>query len=109
MTTQTILEPARKLSRPLSRPTVLWRRLGSPVVRRTAPLAGHLAVTATEPRRSWPPSAAGRKTTVKRITWLQDLACNHLINSIHSQHAASGPAGSRNHLCRFGVHLTDSG
>lgn len=41
--------------------------------------------------------------------WLQDLACNHLINSIHSQHAASGPAGSRNHLCRFGVHLTDSG
>jgi len=25
--------------------------------------------------------------------WLQDLACNHLINSIHSQHAASGPAG----------------
>jgi len=41
--------------------------------------------------------------------WLQDLACNHLINSIHSQNATSGPAGSRNHLCRFGVHLTDSG
>ena len=33
--------------------------------------------------------------------WLQDLACNHLINTIHSQHTASGPARSRNHLCRF--------
>jgi hypothetical protein len=29
--------------------------------------------------------------------------------TVPSQHAASGPAGSRNHLCRFGVHLTDSG
>jgi hypothetical protein len=29
--------------------------------------------------------------------------------TVHSKHAASGPAGSRNHLCRFGVHLTDSG
>src|ERR1700730_18569547 len=28
--------------------------------------------------------------------------------TIHSQHAASGPAGSRNHLCQFGVHLTGS-
>jgi hypothetical protein len=29
--------------------------------------------------------------------------------TVHSKHAASGLAGSRNHLCRFGVNLTDSG
>lgn len=31
------------------------------------------------------------------------------LKTVHSKHAVSGPAGSRNHLCRFGVHLTDSG
>ena len=48
-----------------------------PVVRRAAPFAAPLAGTATEPRRSWPPKAAGHKTSVERIKRLQARACSH--------------------------------
>lgn len=71
---QTMREPARKFSRP----TASWRKrlTGSPVVRLDAPFAAPLAGTTTEPRRSWLPSAAGRKTTVECIKRLQALACS---------------------------------
>jgi uncharacterized membrane protein len=47
-----------------------------PVVRCAAPLAAPLAGTATEPRRSWLPSAAGHKTSVECIKRLQARACS---------------------------------
>lgn len=40
--------------------------------------------------------------------WLQDLACNHVIN-YPLPACGLGPAGSRNHLCRFGVYLRSGG
>ena len=70
-------EPARKLSRPIAS----WRKRFTkwPVVRLDAPFAGHTAATTTEPRRSWPARAAGRKTTVGCIKWLQALACSRAL------------------------------
>ena len=32
-----------------------------------------------------------------------------LPKTIHPRRGASSPAGNRNHLCRFGVHLADFG
>ena len=61
----------------VAHPTASWRKRFMPVVRRAAPFAAPLAGTTTEPRRSWPPSAAGHKTSVECIKWLQARACSH--------------------------------